>query len=161
MQSKHSQSGFTLIELVVVIVILGILAAVALPKFMGLSQEARLSVINGTAGSVTEAADMVHALAEMQGQTTSTGTVTLPNGTGTIAVTYGYPSPTASGIGAALQGYSSTPTANFPFSLETTPGAVEFAYAPSGQNPNINCGVTYTQAGNQVADTVTTVTSGC
>ena len=55
---KSNQKGFTLIELVVVIVILGILAATALPKFVDLSGEAETAALNGIAGALSSAASI-------------------------------------------------------------------------------------------------------
>jgi len=77
------QAGFTLIELVVVIVILGLLAAAALPRFINVTQDARISSLNGIAGGLRTAASLARAEYIVNGVNTAT-TITMDAQTVTV-----------------------------------------------------------------------------
>jgi MSHA pilin protein MshA len=126
---RSTQRGFTLIELVVVIVILGILAAFAVPKFMGLEDQARVAAVNAMGGSVQSAATMAYGVAESTGATGANGNITV-NGVA-VAVAYGYP--TAASIGTLLQSTSG-------FTLSTVGAAEQFAVNGA---PTATCYVQY------------------
>ncbi|MGI2148970.1 type II secretion system protein [Shewanella baltica] len=82
------QQGFTLIELVVVIIILGILAVTAAPKFINLQGDARASTLQGLKGAVQGANSLIYSKAALAGKETGAQTVTLDSGS--VSVINGY-----------------------------------------------------------------------
>lgn len=167
------QGGFTLIELVVVIVILGILAVTAAPRFLNLQGDARVSALQGLKGAMDGAAGIVYGKAAIQGLEGLAGQSLLDTDGTTILVTtdFGYPSADVTGIVSSVKGLNTdwgwaassatTLVATFPSGTitvgdnSTDSGAAIIA---------TNCYIRYNEATTAaVADAATTtvVSTGC
>ncbi|TKF23131.1 type II secretion system protein [Vibrio genomosp. F6] len=130
------QGGFTLIELVVVIVILGILAVTAAPRFLNLQDDARNSSLEGLKGAMAGASGIVYGKSAIEGEERIADADIVENGV-TIQTVFGYPEATAVGIGAALD------FDGFNVLTNTTPVADTIDYGFTGYT--VSC-VRYTQA---------------
>lgn len=105
----HRNAGFTLIELVIVVVVLGILAALAIPRFISLQREARIAVIDSLFNTVRSGSIIVFAKSAAIGQLDQpNGSVDIdgPGPGGTIATVFGHPAATAAAMGLLFDNIS-------------------------------------------------------
>lgn len=121
MNIKANHEGFTLIELVVVIVILGILAVTAAPKFIDITGDAKASVVQAVEGSLNSAADMAHAKALIEG--TQVGPISIAG----ASITF-------------VNGYPNAASIDLLMDIDTEVSVGDFVLATSGS------GTTYTHA---------------
>ena len=154
---KRNQAGFTLIELIIVIVILGILAVTAAPKFLDFGGDARNSVLQGVKGSLESAGSLVYGKAIIAGdQGDEDATVE------GIPVTFGYPKATEVALVAAAE------LSDFEFggavaeSIPGTPGQIRIGASADAVTDDAACYVLYTASSVEgVKPTITIVNTEC
>jgi len=144
-----AQGGFTLIELIVVIVILGILAATALPKFADLSGDARAASLKAAKGSLASVAAMTHGQFLINPTTYATS-VTMEGQV--VAMANGYP--TAVEGFATAAGLSATDYKITPSGSGTSPATLTISPAGISSTNIANCSVLYTAATSSAPATV-------
>ena len=151
----QKQQGFTLIELVVVIIILGILAVTAAPKFINLQGDARVSALAGMKAAIQGSNTLVYSKAALAGEekgdaTDGTATIDIGSGSADHNIVYGYTAATKADLERAMEvefavgadGKPTTSTDTEEWIIEVGTGSVEIwqAGAPA------DCSLVYTQA---------------
>ena len=147
---RRNNGGFTLIELIVVIVILGILAVTAAPKFIDLQSDARLATLNGMKAAINSAVSLTYGKSLVNGKEKEEKVSITINGS-PVDVCYGYPCAAATEIQKVLDigefnkcGASSTPAGDWCYGEQTDTTKINI-YIANGYSASSKCYVTYEQ----------------
>ncbi|TKF34323.1 type II secretion system protein [Vibrio kanaloae] len=143
------QGGFTLIELVVVIVILGILAVTAAPRFLNIQDDAKDATLQGLTGAIQGASSIVYGKSAIEGEE-RLAAQSVSVGTATILTEYGYPKADGDNIAKIVQGIGADDDFQV---IGTVSGATPTAVTFGIKNYTNKC-VKYTEATSSAESSV-------